>query len=127
MALSNKNCACTRHCHGRCNADGIIHKHGMCIPVQPPFLLHKPVISNHKGNVQVPGFFWGPMLMAAVLGHLSRKQGTQTELQHLKRIKPDFNQNARILISLFVKEEPLVADILEGLQKAGLRIPSNAQ
>lgn len=73
---------------------------------------------------KVPGFFWGPMLRAALLGQLSRKQEAQTEVQHLMRIKPDFEKKARFLISLFVKEDSLVVHILEGLQKAGLCFPS---
>ena len=73
---------------------------------------------------KVPGFFWGPMLRAAVLGQLSRKPEAQTELQYLRRIMPDFEKKARFLISLFVKEEALVVHIIKGLQKAGLCFPS---
>jgi len=69
---------------------------------------------------KVSGFFWGPMLRAMVLGQLSRKQETETEVQHLRQMKPDFEKRARYLISRFVKEEPMVEHIVDGLQKAGL-------
>jgi len=69
---------------------------------------------------KVPGFFWGSMLRAAILGQLSEAKAAQTELQHLKRMKPDFEAEAYYLIRLFVKEEALVIHIIEGLQKAGL-------
>lgn len=71
---------------------------------------------------KVPGFFWGPLLRAMVLGQLSRNTEAQAELKQLKLIKPDFEQKARYLISRFVKEESLVDHMLEGLQKAGLHI-----
>ena len=71
---------------------------------------------------KVPGFFWGPMFRAMLLGQLSRKEEAQTEVQHLRQMKPDFEKRARYLISRFVKEESLVEHIVDGLQKAGLDI-----
>jgi hypothetical protein len=69
---------------------------------------------------KVTGFFWGPMLRAMVLGQLSRIEEAQTEVQHLRQMKLDFEKRPRYLISRFVKEEPLVEHIVDGLQKAGL-------
>jgi TolB-like protein len=74
-------------------------------------------------NYDVPSLFWGPMLRASVLGQLHRKNEAQPEIQHLKSLKPDFESKADYLISRFVKEETLVDHILDGLQKAGLKIP----
>jgi len=71
---------------------------------------------------QVPGYFWGHLLRAAVLGHLQRLDEAMTELKLLIQLKPDFVKKARYLISRFVKEDPLVDHILEGLHKAGLHI-----
>ena len=71
---------------------------------------------------QMPGFFWAPLLRAAVLGQLNRQEEAGTELGMLKQMKPDFEKKAHYLVSRFVKEEPLVVHILEGLQKAGLHI-----
>jgi hypothetical protein len=71
---------------------------------------------------QVQGFFWGPLLRAAVLGQLNRRGEARYELEQLKKLKPDFEQKAHYLISRFVKEEPLVLHVLEGLKKAGLKI-----
>lgn len=75
---------------------------------------------KEANNYQVPGFFWGPMLRAAVLGQLSRKTEAQKELEQIKRIKPDFENKTRYLISRYVKEDTLVEQLIEGLQKAGL-------
>lgn len=71
---------------------------------------------------QIPGFFWGPLLRAAVLGQLNRPEEAGAELGHLKQMKPDFEKKARYLISRYVKEEPMIEHILEGLQKGGLQI-----
>ena len=71
---------------------------------------------------RMPGFFWAPLLRAAVLGQLNRQEEAGAELGVLKQMKPDFENKARYLVSRYVKEEPLVEHILEGLQKAGLSI-----
>lgn len=80
-----------------------------------------PEALKEANNYQVKGFFWGPMLRAAVLGQLSRKKDAQRELEQLKLIKPDFEHKAHYLISRYIKEEPLVNHVLEGLKKAGLQ------
>jgi TolB-like protein len=79
---------------------------------------------KEANNYQVPGFFWGPMLRAAALGQLSRVDEAQMELEQLFQIKPDFEKKAPYLISRFVKEDSLVEQLISGLQKAGLSIPT---
>ena len=68
----------------------------------------------------VPSLFWGPMLRAACLGQLERKEDAKPQIAHLLELKPDFKEKARMLIQRYVKEDPLVEHIIEGLQKAGL-------
>ena len=70
----------------------------------------------------VPALFWGPMLRAATLGQLEMKSDAVKRISDLKVLKPDFENKARFLISRYVKEEELVDKIIEGLQKAGLKI-----
>ncbi|MEJ2103528.1 MAG: hypothetical protein P8X47_02995, partial [Ignavibacteriaceae bacterium] len=70
----------------------------------------------------VPALFWGPMLRAATLGQLEMKSDAVKQISDLKVLKPDFENKARFLISRYVKEEELVDKIIEGLQKAGLKI-----
>jgi adenylate cyclase len=79
---------------------------------------------KEANNYQVPGFFWGPLLRAAALGQLSRVDEAQMELEQLIQIKPDFEKKAPYLISRFVKEDALVEQLIGGLQKAGLSIPT---
>jgi len=71
---------------------------------------------------RVPGFFWGPLLRAAVLGQLSRTEEAKKELLQVEQLKPDFAKKARYLLSRFVKEASLVEHIVEGLLKAGMDI-----
>lgn len=68
------------------------------------------------------GVFWGPLLRAASLGQLERKSEVERDIFDLKALKPDFETKARLLISRYVKEDELVEHIIEGLQKAGLKI-----
>ena len=70
----------------------------------------------------VPAIFWGPMLRAAVLGQLKRKDDATQQLADLKKLKPGFESEAHDLISRYVKEEELVEKVIEGLRKAGLEI-----
>ena len=66
--------------------------------------------------------FWGPMLRAACLGQLKRKDESTQDLNDLLNLRPDFRDRGKYLISRYVKEEELVDHIVEGLKKAGLKI-----
>ena len=77
-----------------------------------------PSALNEANLYHVPGFFWGHMLRAAILGQLGRKEEAQKALDRVKQIKPDFEAKRSYLISRFVKEESLVNHILEGLSGA---------
>ena len=66
--------------------------------------------------------FWAPMLRAAVLGQLNRMEEAQNNIDHLKKLKPDFEEKAAYLISRYVKEDELLNHILEGLRKAGMNL-----
>lgn len=70
----------------------------------------------------MPTIFWAPMQRIAVLGQLNRPDEAQDHLAHLAQLRPDFEQKARDLISRLVKEPSLVDHLLEGLQKAGLKV-----
>ncbi len=73
-------------------------------------------------NYQVPALFWGPLLRAAVLGQLGRRDEAQPEIKELISLKADFDVKAHYLISRFVKEDQLVEHIIKGLRKAGMDI-----
>ncbi len=77
---------------------------------------------KEANNYKLPHFFWGPLLRAATLGQLNRPEDAFKEIMDLRRLKPDFEEKAHDLISRFVKEESLVLHLLEGLNKAGLKV-----
>jgi hypothetical protein len=62
------------------------------------------------------------MLRLACLGQLKTKDGLSENLKELKTLRPDFTEKPRDLISRYVKEEELVEHMMDGLQKAGVRI-----
>jgi TolB-like protein len=68
----------------------------------------------------VPTLFWAPMLQVAVLGQLNLITEAQKYIDQLLKLKPDFEQKAVYLISIYVKEDELVNHIIEGLRKAGM-------
>lgn len=76
----------------------------------------KAVNYNRENN------FWGPMLRAAALGQLNRKEDAKQDLVDLKALRPDFKERGRILISRYVKEEELVDHLVRGLEKSGLKL-----
>jgi TolB-like protein len=71
---------------------------------------------------ELPGLFWGKLYVLACLGQLKRKTNVKDEIIKLKKLKPDFEEKAYILINRFIKEEELVIKLLEGLKKAGLKV-----
>jgi len=70
----------------------------------------------------VPALFWGPMLRIAVMGQLNKASEINVNIEHLLRLKPEFEKKAQYLISRFVKEDDLTDHIIEGLQKAGMQV-----
>jgi adenylate cyclase len=73
-------------------------------------------------NYDIPPLFWGPLLRVAVMGQLNMASEARSNIEHLLALKPEFEDNARYLISICVKEDDLAEHILEGLQKAGMRV-----
>jgi TolB-like protein len=71
---------------------------------------------------EMPGLFWSKLYLLACLGQLKRKRNVKEEIIKLKKLKPDFEEKAFILINRFIKEENLVIKLLQGLQKAGLKV-----
>ena len=69
-----------------------------------------------------PELFWANLHRIAALGQLDRAREAVAEIEELLRLKPDFENHARDLISRFIKEEDLVDHVLEGLRKAGMNI-----
>lgn len=67
----------------------------------------------------VPGFFWAPLVRAAVLGKLGMEQEGNAAVRELLSLRPDFAQRAEELIHRFVHDDTLVSLLLDGLAACG--------
>ncbi|HMB77771.1 MAG TPA: tetratricopeptide repeat protein [Kiloniellaceae bacterium] len=78
-------------------------------------------------QIEMPQFFWVPLLRAATLGQLGRRDEAAAEVQALLALKPDFQQEGRRFMRIWQMPPTLVAQILEGLERAGLTIDPDSQ
>ena len=62
------------------------------------------------------------LLSVAVSGQLNRVVEAANDIVHLQQLKPNFEREAFFLINRYVKEEDLVAHIMDGLRKAGMAL-----
>ena len=66
--------------------------------------------------------FWAPMQRIAVYGQLNRLDEAKHDFALLKQLKPDFEEKAEYLLTRFIKEDDLLALMLKGLRKAGMKV-----
>jgi len=72
----------------------------------------------------LPDFYWDPLLRAAVLGQLGRREKAETAARELLALRPDFPVRGRELMLRTLFDEELVDMLLAGLKKAGLTRPA---
>jgi len=70
----------------------------------------------------MPRLFWDPLLLAAALSRMGKEPEARAEVDRLLALRPDFPARASYLISMYAKTPSLIDAMLDGLQKAGLRI-----
>ena len=73
-------------------------------------------------QMQMPQFFWDPLLRAAALGQLGREREAAQAMAELLRLKQDFSTNGPFLIGCYVKFDDLADALFDGLRLAGLKI-----
>lgn len=73
-------------------------------------------------RIQAPRFLWDPLLRAASLGQMGRSAEARQSLDELLRLRPDFPSGAHHRIGFFVKGDDGIHGLLDGLEKAGLKI-----
>ena len=69
-----------------------------------------------------PEFFWDPLIRAAVLGQLERKNAAKKAGDELLDIIPDFGVRGPSLIRRLAYLDEHVDMLMDGLHKAGLEI-----
>jgi adenylate cyclase len=77
-------------------------------------------------RVDVPGLFWPYLVMASACGHLGRHSEAKAAVRDLLALDPEFAAHARSNVGTWHFASGLMDPILEGLRKAGLSIPENA-
>jgi adenylate cyclase len=70
---------------------------------------------------KMPHLFWDPLLRAAALGRLGRKEEGAEALGELLRLRPDFPTAGCFLIGCYARFPSLVDSLLDGLRRAGLK------
>ena len=66
--------------------------------------------------------FWDDVMQAAMLGKLGRADEATIHLGQIAEQKPGFADRARELLRRTIKIDPLIDDLIDGLQRAGMRI-----
>lgn len=79
-------------------------------------------VLEHTNRVNMPGFFWPPLIIASVCGQLGRKSEATIALNELLTIDPEFASHARNYIEPWLYATGFIEPLLDGLQKAGLEI-----
>jgi TolB-like protein len=76
-------------------------------------------------KVNMPGYYWPHVLLAAVYGQLGEQQRASAALRELHALLPDFGAIAREEFGKWHDTE-LTEHLLDGLRKAGLDVPAPA-
>jgi TolB-like protein/Tfp pilus assembly protein PilF len=77
---------------------------------------------EHARRIWLPDFYGAHLLRAAILGKLERREEGAQELATALRLAPDWPQVARADLERWQLEPALVADFIDGLARAGLRL-----
>jgi len=77
---------------------------------------------KEANKYQMPEFHWGAMLRAATHGQLGNQEAASKNIKELLKIRPDFKERGRYLITRFIKQDSLASHVVEGLAKGGLEV-----
>ena len=71
---------------------------------------------------QIPGVFWMHIHSLVALSQLGRLEKAEKEFQALLKLRPDFVDRGRYLMSIYLKEDTLLEHHLEGFSKMGVEL-----
>lgn len=71
-------------------------------------------------KINMPGFFWSHLMRAATLGQLGRLDEANDAADKVLALRPDFRHEAQSLMQIWQFPQPLLRDLVDGLQKSGL-------
>ncbi len=73
-------------------------------------------------SFRTPMLFWEPLMKAAVFGLMDRIEEGREAVKNLLALKPDFQARGRILIRHYIKFDDVFEQMIDGLDRCGLRI-----
>ena len=73
-----------------------------------------------------PDLFWDPLLRGACLGQLGGTEEAGKAIGDLLRLRPDFPERHAHLLRCFIVRDEWCEHLLDGLRKAGLRLPEDS-
>ncbi|MGE5278481.1 MAG: protein kinase domain-containing protein [Acidobacteriota bacterium] len=77
---------------------------------------------EHAMQVNMPGLFWQPLVIAAICGQLGRRAEGAAAVRDLLALDPQFGKHARRDIAVWHFASGLLDRILEGVRIAGLDV-----
>lgn len=77
-------------------------------------------------KIDMPDFFWAHAVRVAAYGQLDRTADAQLSIKRMLELDPDIEATAREKrLKVFQYQEPLLDQFMDGLRKAGMKIPDN--
>jgi adenylate cyclase len=75
-------------------------------------------------KIDMPDYIWAAAARVAAFGQLGRVAEAQTDIKRILELDPDFEATARQKREKWFRfQEPLLDQFMDGLRKAGLKIP----
>ena len=75
-------------------------------------------------KIDMPDYLWAHAVRVAAYGQLGRTADAQPSIKRILELDPDFEATAREKrLKLFRYQEPLLDQFMDGLRKAGMKIP----
>ncbi|HEX4441856.1 MAG TPA: protein kinase, partial [Thermoanaerobaculia bacterium] len=82
---------------------------------------------EHAMQVNMPGLFWQPLVIAAICGQLGRRTEAAAAVRDLLALDPDFGKHARRDVRVWHFASGLLDRILDGVRNAGLEIADEGE
>lgn len=73
-------------------------------------------------KIEMPKFFWLPLVRAMILGRMGRSDEAQQAAQDLLALKPDFQREGMALIRIWQFRDDMVEKMVAGLRKGGVEL-----
>jgi hypothetical protein len=80
-----------------------------------------PAAARLADGLENTGFFWRPLLTAAVFGKLGQIDAARQHLAEVRALRPRIDELASRTLGAYIADEPLIDDLLDGLSRSGLR------